>query len=148
MLAGRGWVTSFNQPPHSDHTYKPLSSIRVAIVDLNLSAAQSVAGALPGGDHMAAAANVADWDSQLSAFEHVLAEFGGRIDYVYGIAGIGERTWIPNDPHATNFAKPDLAALDVDLNGALYTAALAIQQMRRQEPDAEGFRGKSRFIEA
>lgn len=118
--------------------------MRVAIVDLNLSAAQCVAESLPGGQAIAVSADIANWDSQVSAFKEVLVEFGGRVDYVFGIAGIGERTWIPNDPRGTDFAKPDLAALDVDLNGALYTAALAIQQMRRQEPSIDGFRGKSK----
>ena len=78
----------------------------------------------------------------MAAFQKVLKEFG-RIDYVFAVAGIGERKWIPNDPHAVDFAKPDLSVLDVDLNGVLYTAALAIQQMRRQEKDEHGFRGKS-----
>ena len=59
------------------------------------------------------------------------------------VAGIGEPTWIPNDPTSARFVKPNLAAIDVDLTGVLYTAALAIQQMRRQEPDETGFRGKS-----
>lgn len=86
--------------------------------------------------------NAADWDSQLAAFKQALQQFG-KIDYVYGIAGVGERTWIPNDPNGVDFAKPDLKTLDVDLNGVLYTSALAIQQMRRQEPDERGIRGKS-----
>lgn len=88
--------------------------------------------------------NAADWESQLSAFKRVLQQFG-RIDYVYAIAGIGERKWIRNDPNSVDFVKPDLTTLDVDLNGLLYTSALAIQQMRRQDPDERGLRGKSKF---
>ena len=57
--------------------------------------------------------------------------------------GIGERKAIKNDPKATKFQKPDLAVVDVDLTGVLYTAFLAVQQMRWQEKDKDGFRGKS-----
>lgn len=119
-----------------------LARARVAIADVNLQGAQSLASALQGG--LAVELNAADWDSQLAAFKQVQQQFG-RIDYVYAIAGIGERKWIPNDPNTTDFAKPDLSVLDVDLTGVLYTVALGVQQMRRQDPDERGFRGKSEF---
>ncbi|GIZ43260.1 hypothetical protein CKM354_000649200 [Cercospora kikuchii] len=114
--------------------------IRVAIADANIGQAEAVARTLPG-KALAVALDAATWDSQISAFKAVLGEFG-RIDYVYAIAGIGEKVWIPNDPTSTDFVEPNLKVLDVDLNGVLYTCALAIQQMRRQEPDETGFRGK------
>ncbi|KAI5366512.1 putative short-chain dehydrogenase/reductase SDR, NAD(P)-binding domain superfamily [Septoria linicola] len=114
--------------------------IRVAIADINVEQAQAVASTL-AGNAMALSVNTADWESQVTAFKTVLQSYQ-RIDYVYAIAGIGEKSWIPNDPARTDFVKPNLSALDVDLNGVLYTAALAIQQMRRQEPDEGGFRGK------
>ena len=50
---------------------------------------------------------------------------------------------MPNDPSATEFVKPMLSVIDVDLTGVVYTVSLAVQQMRRQEKDANGFRGKS-----
>ncbi|WPB01731.1 uncharacterized protein RHO25_006362 [Cercospora beticola] len=114
--------------------------IRVAIADANIGQAEAVARTLPGAA-LAVALDAATWDSQISAFKAVLGGFG-RIDYVYAIAGIGEKVWIPNDPTSTDFVEPNLKVLDVDLNGVLYTCALAIQQMRRQEPDEAGFRGK------
>ena len=86
--------------------------------------------------------NAADWDSQLAAFEKAVDAFG-RIDYVFPIAGIGERKAIKNDPKEKKFQKPDLTVVDVDLTGVLYTAYLAIQQMRRQDKDASGYRGRS-----
>lgn len=116
-----------------------LASIRVAIADRNLAGAKSIAAMYNG---LAVEVDAADWDSQLAAFKQVVAEFG-RIDYVYASAGIGERKWIPNEPQANEFVKPDLSVLDADLNGVLYTTALAIQQMRRQQPDERGLRGKS-----
>lgn len=116
------------------------ASVRVTIADVNLQGAQALASQLQGG--LAVEVNAADWDSQAAAFRQVVQQFG-RIDYVYAIAGIGEKKWIPNDPKATDFEKPNLSVLDIDLTGVLYTAALGIQQMRRQSPDERGFRGKS-----
>ncbi|KAK0362903.1 hypothetical protein LTR02_004929 [Friedmanniomyces endolithicus] len=117
--------------------------IRVAIADVNFSGAQAVASKHP---KLATAyeLNAADWDSQLSVFESVVKAFDGRVDYVYPIAGIGEKMFLPNDSGMkTCFVKPNLEVLDVDLNGFLYTASLAIQQMRRQDKDGDGNRGKT-----
>jgi len=118
--------------------------MRVAIADRNLEGAKSVAGQ-HRGSVTAYELDAASWDSQASVFQSVVQDLGGRVDYVYPIAGIGERKSIVNDPKATGFAKPDLSVLDVDLNGFVYTASLAIQQMRRQGKDEQGFRGKSTF---
>ncbi|EME79527.1 uncharacterized protein MYCFIDRAFT_87321 [Pseudocercospora fijiensis CIRAD86] len=113
--------------------------VRVAVADVNLPGAQQVVSSLKDG--LAVELDAASWESQLAAFQKTLEEFG-RIDYVFAIAGIGEKRWLANDPNSTDFVKPDLTTLDIDLNGVLYTAALAIQQMRRQEPDEREIRGK------
>lgn len=89
--------------------------------------------------------DVASWESQLQAFESVVAD-AERIDMVFPIAGVGERTFIPNNPSQREFTKPDLTVLDVDLYGVLYTASLAIQQFRKQDLDREGIRGKSQYL--
>lgn len=120
--------------------------IQVAVADINLKGAEEVASTLNAKAKAELVfpyqVDVADWESQRKAFEQVVQNFG-RVDLVFPIAGIGEREgWIPNDPKATGFTKPDLTALDVNLNGALYTTSLAIQQMRRQDKDESGFRGK------
>ena len=79
-------------------------------------------------------------------FEAAISEFG-RIDYVYPIAGIGERPWTPHYTGPTEgFAKPDLSVADVDMRAVLYSCSLALQQFRRQEPDKDGFRGKSNAV--
>jgi NAD(P)-dependent dehydrogenase (short-subunit alcohol dehydrogenase family) len=96
-----------------------------------------------GKGAIAVQVNASDWDSQLAGFQKAVDAFG-RIDYVFPIAGIGERKAIKNDPSATSFEKPDLSVIDVDLTGVLYTAFLAIQQMRRQDKDSQGYRGKSK----
>lgn len=75
------------------------------------------------------------------------ASSGGRIDFVAPIAGIGERQWLPFPVESTAaeaqaFAKPDLSVLDVDLNGVLYTVALAMQHFRRQTRTKDGLLGR------
>jgi NAD(P)-dependent dehydrogenase (short-subunit alcohol dehydrogenase family) len=94
----------------------------------------SVARAIP--------VDVSSWESQLKAFELVLGD-SERIDFVFPIAGIGERSWITNNTSIIDFAKPDLTVFDVDVYGVLYTVSLAIQQFRRQSKDQDGYKGKS-----
>jgi hypothetical protein len=82
----------------------------------------------------------------VKGFEAAISEFG-RIDYVYPIAGIGERPWTPHHTGPKDaFVKPDLSVADVDMRAVLYTCSLALQQFRRQEPDRDGFRGKSNAV--
>ncbi|KAI7155318.1 hypothetical protein KC349_g7076 [Hortaea werneckii] len=114
---------------------------KVAIADLNYAHAKDVATVLGPQVH-AYEVDAASWDSQAKAFQQALEDLGGRVDFVCPIAGIGERRSIPNDPTSKGFVKPDLACLDVDLYGVTYTVSLAVQQMRRQERDEEGIRGK------
>ena len=120
-------------------------SIKVFISDQNGKGAQEVCDELnKSGNNMAQSAQMdaTDWNSQAKVFGEAVHAFG-RIDYVYPIAGIGERRWLPNDPMQSGFEAPDLTVLDVDLKGLLYTVGLAIQQFRKQEPK-DGFRGKSK----
>ncbi|KAM0712478.1 hypothetical protein Q7P37_011574 [Cladosporium fusiforme] len=121
--------------------------MRVAIADINLSAAQDAvkqlnASATTGQEHLAVEVDVSSWDSQVAAFEKVVATFK-VIDVVVVNAGVGEKVFIPNDGgKGQGFVKPDLRILSVDLDGFLYTSALAVQQMRRQEVGDDGLRGK------
>ena len=81
----------------------------------------------------------------MKSFSTAVKELGGRIDYVFPIAGIGERAWLPpakETNQMAEFAKPNLACVEVDLTAVLYTVSLAVQQFRKQEPSKEGFRGK------
>ena len=115
--------------------------MKVCIADRNLDGAKAAADKL-GKGAFAVEVSVTDWDSQKNAFEKAVKQLG-RIDYVFPIAGIGERKAIKNDPTATEFEKPDLTVIDVDLNGVLYTIYLAIQQFRHQDKDETGYRGRS-----
>ncbi|EXJ71072.1 uncharacterized protein A1O5_06065 [Cladophialophora psammophila CBS 110553] len=117
--------------------------IRVYVADRDLKGAQAVAEELNTGDKAVwtVQIDVADWDSQRSAWETAEAEFK-RIDYVFPIAGIGERRSFPNRPNSAGYEKPDLTVLEVDCIGVIYTVSLAVQHFRRQQPNKYGFRGK------
>lgn len=119
--------------------------MKVAIADRNLEGAKATAkdfNEKHGDVAIAVQIDVIDWESQRSGFQNAVDKFG-HIDYVFAVAGIPERPWLANKPDATTFEKPDLSVFDVNASGVLYTSALAIQQMRRQEPNKFGFRGKS-----
>ncbi|KAL2444603.1 hypothetical protein ABEF95_017101 [Exophiala dermatitidis] len=119
------------------------NNIKVFITDRDIDGAQKLVDELNKESQVARCAHVdaASWNSQAKAFSQAVADFG-RIDYVYPVAGIGERPWIPNDPSLSGFEAPDLTVLNVDLIGVLYTIALAVQQFRKQVPGKHGFRGK------
>jgi NADP-dependent 3-hydroxy acid dehydrogenase YdfG len=116
--------------------------IKVFITDLDTERLQATAASI-GASH--ASVDVTDWESQVKAFQQAVTECG-RIDYVYPIAGIGERTWIPKSEE--DFVKPDLSVMEVNVNGLMYTVSLAIQQFRKQGIGSNGFRGKSKSSES
>ena len=125
--------------------------MRIVIADINLAGAQEAVSKLSklqqsttaGQEHFAVEVDVSSWESQLAAFEKAL-KVVQRLDIVIINAGVGETAFVPNDGgKGQGFVKPNLRILDIDLNGFLYTSALAIQQMRRQEIDDDGVRGRS-----
>ena len=116
---------------------------RVFVADRDAAGAQKVVDEFNKNGKVAAFGqlDVVSWDDQKRVFEEAV-ELYGRIDYVYPIAGVGERHgFIKNDGATKGFKKPDLSTIDIDLTGVLYTVSLGIQQFRRQEPK-DGFRGK------
>jgi NAD(P)-dependent dehydrogenase (short-subunit alcohol dehydrogenase family) len=118
------------------------------VADVNRKGAEALANELNATAQMVwtVEADVASWDSQRAAWETAEAEFK-RIDYVFPIAGIGERRTFPNRPDSAGYEKPDLTVLDVDCVGAIYTISLAVQHFRRQPPNRYGFRGKSKHFD-
>lgn len=97
--------------------------------------------------------DVTGWDSLYQAFKATTDAFGNRIDYVFANAGISQMTDMrQSDPNhfATSAASvediakapPNLAVIDVNLTGVLYTVYLALAYFRTQEPDENGWRGK------
>jgi NAD(P)-dependent dehydrogenase (short-subunit alcohol dehydrogenase family) len=122
--------------------------MRIVIADINLKGAQEAISKLQpaataGQEHLAVEVDVSSWESQLAAFEKTIKAVQ-RLDIVIVNAGVGEKVFVPNDGGKGQvFVKPNLRILEVDLNGFLYTSALAIQQMRRQEVGSDGLRGSS-----
>jgi len=133
-----------------------LNRAKVFIADRDITAANLLASSLNTNKDekiaFAAQVDVTSWDQQVACFEKAIKAFGGRVDYVFPIAGIGERKWIPTKEETmtkegeAGFVKPDLTVVDADLTGVLWTVGMAIQQFRRQEVGRWGFRGKSEFF--
>jgi NAD(P)-dependent dehydrogenase (short-subunit alcohol dehydrogenase family) len=118
----------------------------IFIADRNISGAKALAEHFNDHKVQYIECDVSSWHSQLSAFQSAVKLFD-RIDFVAPIAGIGERKWIPSLTELQNmkdgeFQEPDLSVIEVDLKGVMYTVGLAVQQFRRQEKNAQGFRGR------
>jgi NAD(P)-dependent dehydrogenase (short-subunit alcohol dehydrogenase family) len=117
--------------------------MKVVLADFNIEGADKAAKELNASSQVALAVkvDVGDWESQKRAFETAVQAFG-RINYVFPIAGITERPWLPFNPSDEGFVRPDLSVMNVNATGALYTCALGVQHFHRQRPDKYGFRGK------
>ena len=135
-----------------DFTKKKISNglhryrIRVFVVDRDKNGLGSLAQEL-NNDHnhnvWTAEVDVSDWDSQRTAFEAAIDSLGGRIDYVFPIAGVGERRSFPNKPHSNVFEKPDMTVIEIDEIGVIYTVSLAVQHFRRLKANKDGYKGRS-----
>jgi NAD(P)-dependent dehydrogenase (short-subunit alcohol dehydrogenase family) len=85
---------------------------KVFIADRDRTGAKAIVQELNAqrpGSAFSAQVDVASWDSQLQAFQTAAQELG-RIDYVYPIAGIGERRLLPPGAGTgiEGFVKPNL----------------------------------------
>ena len=85
--------------------------VDLILADVNLSGAQQVASQLSDTHDVkcqAVQVDVADWKQQKSAFKEAASKT--RIDYVFPIAGIGEKPWTKNDPSSNEgeYEEPNL----------------------------------------
>lgn len=115
--------------------------IKVFIADRDAAGAEATATELNGEYGVV---DVADWESLAAAFQRAVDIFG-RVDYVLAVAGVGENPWMPAADSGSGFQKPNLSVIDINVTGMLYTLSLAVQQFRRQPPNAHGFRGKGEY---
>lgn len=86
--------------------------------------------------------DVTKYDSQLSLFT-AARTLVPRVDYVFVNAGVSDDGMLlhpDNQPRGT-FVPPNIAVLDVNINGAVYSTTLAVQLLRDQEV-VNGCRGK------
>lgn len=100
------------------------------------------------------AADVTSWTSQVALFEFSYATFGPRIDFFFANAGIAQMnemrssnpthfsTTVHDDLSTLAERPPSLKVVEVDLNGVLYSLHASLAYFRKQEKDADGWRGK------
>ena len=101
---------------------------KIAVADLNLDAAQSVAKAIEdvGGSAMAIELDVRDDNSCAEAVDAVVDRFGA-LDVLVNSAGVGSRT----RPDLTFEERWDLI-VDINLKGTVLMAHHAVEQMKEQ----------------
>ncbi|KAL1970198.1 hypothetical protein VTN77DRAFT_5358 [Rasamsonia byssochlamydoides] len=110
----------------------------ISIFDINASAgAQSLSTLqkeIPDASFSFHQCDVSSWESQAAAFEEVYAQ-QGRIDHVFANAGITEKgKLIVKDEEKPE--KPDLATLNVNLVGVIYSVKLAIHYLLKNPPSS------------
>lgn len=123
------------------------AGIQVTIADLNAVAGDQYAKALAAEGHDVdfVHMDVTSWASQLSAFKHALqVSLTNNIDIVIACAGIAGANMLQDAPFTTPTTSEDpqppsfqLAMINVDLVGAMYTATLAAHYWQ-QNPPAPG----------
>ena len=114
---------------------------KVAIFDINETAANAIVEELGADKVMAVATNIAEEDSVKAGIEAVMAKFG-RIDIAINSAGIGSAVKIYNQK--TDEVHPlDVfqRVINVDLIGTFNVMRYAVQQMYKNEPTEDGERG-------
>lgn len=90
-------------------------------------------------------ASVTEWADLVSVFKKAVS-LHGRVDHVFANAGIGPRTNYVSGlelDEAGDPLEPSSVVLDVNLKGAINTAALAVHYIRRNNPDQEPAGGGS-----
>ncbi|KAF4463142.1 hypothetical protein FALBO_10044 [Fusarium albosuccineum] len=113
----------------------------VACGDLNKNAGEALEDSLKLSGRKAEyyEADVTDWASQRDLFSVVKQKYG-RIDLVFANAGVGERNTVFDDilDSDGSLAAPNLAVIDVNLKGAIYTTKLALHHMATNNPPGGG----------
>ncbi|KAJ6088546.1 hypothetical protein N7486_009807 [Penicillium sp. IBT 16267x] len=75
--------------------------------------------------------DVSSWESQAAVFEKIFTQHG-RVDIVFANAGITEKgSLLPQDGAGNGPVKPNLATLNVNLIGVIYSVQLAIHYMSK-----------------
>lgn len=77
----------------------------------------------------------------MSLFKSALSSVK-RLDFVFANAGMGESAYLPSGVSSPgDWVEPNLATINVNVIGVLYTTNLAVQVFKAQ-PVVDGFRGK------
>ncbi|KAK3376043.1 hypothetical protein B0T24DRAFT_572633 [Lasiosphaeria ovina] len=115
------------------------SGHRVAILDVNgdsgPATAAAVAAEFPQARVSFRKCDVSSWADQAAAFEHVYRDHGGRIDVVMANAGVSEQgatTLVHRlDEEEDSPSPPNLATININLVGTIYSVKLAVHYMRK-----------------
>lgn len=105
---------------------------KVVLADINSNAYDSIKSTLDTARHMYIPTDVASWESQASLFEQAYAWSNGCIDFFHANAGIADRESVsqPFDLDAPP-TKPNLACLDININGVFYGLKLFVHYTRK-----------------
>ncbi|EAW19225.1 putative short chain dehydrogenase/reductase [Aspergillus fischeri NRRL 181] len=108
------------------------AGVYVCFGDIDLEKGQRLAAELPMTKFVPCDAG--SWDDQVRLFENAVSlSPNGRIAYVVANAGIHRPDEVFEQPHPDQEpAKPDLAIIDINIKGPLYTAKLAAHYFIRQ----------------
>ncbi|KAJ5887743.1 hypothetical protein N7495_007784 [Penicillium taxi] len=106
----------------------------VTILDVNPATSVNTLGLLstefPAASISFEQCDVSSWESQAAVFKKVYTE-RGRIDVVFANAGISERGNLLPEEDVDEPSKPDLATLNVNFIGVIYSVRLSIFYMSK-----------------
>ncbi|KAL2820095.1 hypothetical protein BJX63DRAFT_381292 [Aspergillus granulosus] len=115
--------------------FAPQPNTHITIFDINATTGASVIETLraefPSCGFSFERVDVSDWESQAAAFGNVFAQ-QGRIDVVFANAGITEKGSLLPEQDGT-LTKPELATVNVNFVGVLYSVKLALHYIAKNE---------------
>ncbi|RDW72554.1 putative short chain dehydrogenase/reductase [Aspergillus mulundensis] len=115
--------------------FAPQPNTHITIFDINATTGATVLEQLrsefPSSSFSFERVDVSSWESQAAAFENVIAH-QGRVDVVFANAGITERGSLLPEKDG-KLTKPELATIDVNFVGVLYSVKLALHYISKNE---------------
>ncbi|KAL6239503.1 hypothetical protein BDW75DRAFT_120469 [Aspergillus navahoensis] len=115
--------------------FAPQPNTHITIFDINATTGVAVLEQLrsefPSSSFSFERVDVSRWESQAAAFENVIAE-QGRVDVVFANAGITEKGSLLPEKDG-KLTKPELATINVNFVGVLYSVKLALHYISKNE---------------
>ncbi|KAL4794377.1 hypothetical protein BDV19DRAFT_364919 [Aspergillus venezuelensis] len=113
----------------------PQPNTHITVVDINATTGAPVLETLrtefPSSSFSFQQVDVSSWESQAAVFERVIAE-QGRVDVVFANAGITEKGSLLPEKDG-KLTKPELATVNVNFLGVLYSVKLALHYIAKNE---------------
>ncbi|KAL4989395.1 hypothetical protein BDW68DRAFT_175925 [Aspergillus falconensis] len=115
--------------------FAPQPNTHITIFDINATTGATVLEQLrsefPSSSFSFERVDVSSWESQAAAFESVIAQ-QGRVDVVFANAGITEKGSLLPEKDG-QLTKPELATMNVNFVGVLYSVKLALHYISKNE---------------